>query len=275
MSMFHSPAEGPQTWHHGLMARYWAERRDADDLEVAYYAKAVERFGEPALDLCCGAGRILLPLLEQGLDVDGVDVSVDMLSHARRLADRRGLKPKLHAQAMHRLDLPRTYRTVLICDSFGIGGGRREALAALRCVYAHLEPGGALVFSHDLPYAEGEADWLQWLPGGHRVGPEPWPSSGQRHPLDGGEEVELITRERSFDPLRQESILELRARLWRDDVMVGQEEQTIVLPAFFAQEVTLMLETTGFSDIEVQGRYTERPASADDATVVFVARRPA
>ena len=73
--------------------------------------------------------------------------------------------------------------------------------------------------------------------------------------------MELITRERSFDPLRQESILELRARLWMDDVMVGQEEQTIVLPAFFAQEVTLMLETTGFSDIEVQGRYTEGPAS--------------
>ena len=268
-----SPTEGPQTWHHGLMARYWAERLHADDDELAYYAGAIERFGEPALDLCCGAGRILVPLLERGLDVVGVDVSADMLARSRQLASDRGLQPTLTQQAMHALDLPRTYRTIFICDSFGIGGGRHEALAALLRIHAHLAPGGALVFSHDLPYADDEAEWLRWLPGRRRGTPEPWPSSNERQALDGGEEVELITRERSFDPLRQETVLDLRARLWRGDHIVAQEEHAIVLPAFFAQEVTLLLEAAGFDDIEIQGRYTGRPASADDATVVFVAQR--
>src|SRR5512133_400957 len=121
------------TWHHGLVARWWAEFAAPEANELAFYRSIIERNTGPALDVACGVGRLLLPLLEAGLDVDGVDVSVDMLAHARRLADERGLSPALFAQAMHELDLPRRYRTIYICDSFGIGGVRREALGALEC----------------------------------------------------------------------------------------------------------------------------------------------
>ena len=264
----------PETWHHGLMARWWAEFNEPEAAELAFYRDAIERFGEPALDLACGAGRLLLPLLEAGLDVDGVDVSTDMLSQARRLADARGLSPSLTRQAMHELDLPRRYRTIFICDSFGIGGERRHAVRALERVFQHLEPGGALVFSHDLPYAEEEADWLRWLPG-RRGEPEPWPDEGDRRRAADGDELELLFRESSFDPLLQQSVLEVRARRWRDGEMVEQEEHRIVLPEYFAQEIVLMLDTAGFTEVEIQGRYTGAPATRDDATVVFLARRPA
>ena len=170
----------PTTWHHGLMARWWAEFNHPQADELAYYGGAIERFGEPALDVACGTGRILLPLLEAGLDVDGVDVSDDMLAQARRMADSRGLVPSLFRQAMHELELPRRYRTVYICDSFGIGGGRHEALGALARVLRHLEPGGAIVFSHDLPYGDEESEWLRWLPGRAGDHPQPWPASGDR-----------------------------------------------------------------------------------------------
>ncbi len=72
--------ETPQTWHFGLMARWWAEFNRAEPAELAYYQAAIERSGQPALDLGCGAGRLLLPLLAAGLDVDGVDLSPDMLA---------------------------------------------------------------------------------------------------------------------------------------------------------------------------------------------------
>jgi SAM-dependent methyltransferase len=76
------------TWHYGLIARWWAEFNLAEPEELAYYAAAIRRFGEPALDPGCGNGRILLPLLEQGLDVDGVDVSADMLALAGEAVSR-------------------------------------------------------------------------------------------------------------------------------------------------------------------------------------------
>jgi len=70
--------EQPQTWHYGVMARCWAENT-AEPEGLAYYGAAIERFGQPALDLGRGTGRILLPLLAAGYDVEGIDISADML----------------------------------------------------------------------------------------------------------------------------------------------------------------------------------------------------
>src|SRR5437762_6224243 len=46
----------PETWHHGLVARWWAEFNPPEADELAYYRNAIEHFGEPALDLACGVG---------------------------------------------------------------------------------------------------------------------------------------------------------------------------------------------------------------------------
>jgi SAM-dependent methyltransferase len=265
-----SDASTPETWHHGLMALWWAEFNHAEPDELAYYQGAIERFGQPALDLACGVGRIMLPLLEAGLDVDGVDASTDMLAHAERLAIERGLRPSLTAQAMHELDVPRRYRTIFICDSFGIGGGRREALGSLQRAFAHLEPGGALVFSHELPYSDDDEEWMRWRPGGRR-GPDPWPETGDRRTMADGDELELLVRTGSFDPLEQRWVLGLRGHRWRGERLVEQDEHQIVL---LAQEVLLMLDVAGFVEVEIQGRYTNAAASPEDTTVVFVARRP-
>ncbi len=68
------------TWHYGLIARWWAEFNSATPEELAYFRAAIRRFGEPAHDLGCGTGRILMPLLAEGFDVDGSDVSADMIA---------------------------------------------------------------------------------------------------------------------------------------------------------------------------------------------------
>ncbi len=265
----------PLTWHYGLMARWWAEFMQAEPAELAFYRTAIERLGQPALDLACGAGRLLVPLMEAGLDVDGVDVSPDMLAQADKLAAARGLHPTLTAQPIRELSLARRYGTIFICDSFGIGGPRSDDLEGLRRVLAHLEPGGALVFSHHLPYGDEESEWLRWLPQRHG-GAEPWPEAGDRRRATDDDELELVFRERSWDPLLQRSILEVRIRRWRDHQLVAQEEEhAIVLSAYFAQEVVTMLETVGFVDVEIQNAYTGAPATGDDTHVVFVARRPA
>jgi 2-polyprenyl-3-methyl-5-hydroxy-6-metoxy-1,4-benzoquinol methylase len=59
----------PQTWHYGLVAEWWAEF-NTDGPEIGYFGRFVER-RQPALDAGCGAGRLLLPWLRAGYDVDG------------------------------------------------------------------------------------------------------------------------------------------------------------------------------------------------------------
>jgi SAM-dependent methyltransferase len=145
--------ETPQTWHYGLVAKWWAEFNDGGP-EIAYFQKYVER-GQPALDVACGTGRLLIPYLQAGLDVDSCDVSPDMIALCCEKAERESLTPTLFVQPMHELGPPRTYRTIFVCGGFGLGSSREQDLEAVGRFYENLEPGGTLVLDNENPYSPG------------------------------------------------------------------------------------------------------------------------
>ncbi len=189
-----------ETWHHGLVERWWAEF-NLDGPEIDYFRRFVEG-GEPALDAACGTGRLLVPYLHAGLDVDGSDISPDMLSLARERAAREGLDPpNLHAQAMHELDLPRRYRTIFVCGGFGLGGTCEHDVEGLRRLYGHLEPGGTLVVDNETPYAQSFL-WRFWPKDERMKLPQPYRDEGDRRATSDGSEIELCSRVLEVDPLR-------------------------------------------------------------------------
>jgi SAM-dependent methyltransferase len=264
--------EQPQTWHYGLVARWWAEFNHADPMELAFYQHFIAHDGQPALDLACGTGRLLLPLLQAGFDVDGCDLSPDMLALCRERTQRAGLSPALVQQAFHELDLPREYRTIYICDSFGIGGRRGHDLEALRRCFHHLTPGGVLVFSHELPYEDAD-HWRYWLPEERERLPETWSESGNRKRAANGDEIELRGRLVDLDPLEQRVTSEMHVLLWREGKLLAEEIHTIQITLYFRNELLLMLADAGFADVEVRAGYSDSSATAADTTVVFVARK--
>ena len=150
--------------------------------EIDWFRPFVEA-GQPALDAACGRGRLLVPYLHAGLDVDGSDISPDMLEHVRERCEREGLHaPNLYAQAMHELDLPRRYRTIFVCGGFGLGGQREHDVEGLRRLYEHLEPGGTLVLDNEVPYSSQMGGWKFWKKDEERAGAATAVARGGRAP---------------------------------------------------------------------------------------------
>jgi SAM-dependent methyltransferase len=261
----------PQTWHYGLVAKWWAEF-NVETPEFDYFRRFVEGDGQPALDVACGTGRLLLPYLRAGLDVDGCDVSADMVALCRARAEREGFAPTLFVQPMHELDPPRRYRTIIVCGAVGLGSTRAQDQEAFRRFYEALEPGGLLVFDNEVPYSSPRR-WPYWLKEERAGLPEPWPPPGERNRASDGSELELRVRVVDFDPLDQCAHLELRASEWRDGELVAEEEHSLDMRAFFKDELVLMLERAGFGEVAVRGGHTDEEPSGDDEFLVFVARK--
>jgi SAM-dependent methyltransferase len=261
----------PQTWHYGLVARWWTEFNAAGPDELACFQAFIERGGQPALDLACGTGRLLLPLLRAGLDVDGCDLSPDMIALCRQRAAREGLAPSLYPQAMHALDLPRAYRTIFICGGFGLGGTRAQDAETLRRCHAQLAPGGTLVFDHHLPYGH-PGEWSHWVPESRPIFPQAWPDGSMRQRAADGDEIELRARLLAFDPLEQMQTRQIRASLWRGDALVAEEEHVLRENLYFRNEILELLAQAGFTEITVRGRYTDAAPTADATLLLFVAR---
>lgn len=261
----------PQTWHYGLVARHWAEH-NTDGPEIAYFQKQIERHGQPALDAGCGTGRLLIPFLRADLDVDGCDVSPDMLALCQEKAEREGLKPRLYQQALHELDLPRTYQTIVVCGAFGIGVSRQQDFIALQRFYQHLNPGGVLLLDNHLPYSDAK-EWQLWLKESRTQLPKPWPDTIGKTPPDDGSDYELYYRPAVLDPLEQRITRQMRTVLWREGQLIAEEEYTLYENLYFHHELRQMLEQAGYEIEAIQGDYTQAEATAEHDVIVFIARK--
>ena len=136
--------------YRGMVAKYWdLLRGDTSGWSSRpYFLAVIRQSGEPVLDVACGTGRLLLDYRREGVDIDGVDISPDMVEQCRQNARQAGLPVSLYVQSMQALDLPRRYRTIIVpSSSFLHLTGRDNARVALKRFRAHLAPGGQLAMS--------------------------------------------------------------------------------------------------------------------------------
>ena len=81
------------TEYTGMMAQFWDLLRGDSShwTDRFFYKEAVLQSGQPALDVGCGTGRLVLDFLADGIDIDGVDNSQEMLDYCRQKGAKLGL----------------------------------------------------------------------------------------------------------------------------------------------------------------------------------------
>ena len=136
-----------------------------------FYLEVIRKYGEPVLDVGCGTGRLLLDFLAQGIEIEGVDNSPDMLAVCRQKASALGLQPTLYEQYLENLSLPHLYRTILIPSStLQLIIEPSMVKQALQKVYDQLLPGGVVSASIMGLWQEGEPLHQSWEKSAVRTG---------------------------------------------------------------------------------------------------------
>ena len=236
------------------------------DFDHAFWLEVGRNAGGPVLDLGCGTGRLLLPLLEAGVDADGVDLSAPMLERLRAKAQAKGLDPRLLAGDMRDFTMPRLYRRVISAfNAFAHCETTDDQLATLRCCREHLEPGGALVLHISYP---GAALWLG------RDG-EPVLEHEAVHPATGNK-LQLWDR-RFMDAVNQSQRSEIEVRELDAGGHVAASLRFEARQRWvYLYELELLLSLAGFARWEIQGDFAGGKLERDDQQIIAWAwREPA
>jgi len=129
------------------LARFYDLQHAELTADLVFYMHFARQAGGAVLEMGCGTGRLLLPLVGAGIDVTGVDLSAAMLSLARsKLGDR---VPLIEGD-MRTVTLPGRYALIIISiNTFMHLLTTADQLDALTNLARHLTSRGRLII--DLP----------------------------------------------------------------------------------------------------------------------------
>jgi SAM-dependent methyltransferase len=224
--------------------------------DVEYYQAQLAGIGGPVLEPAVGTGRILIPLLESGLAVTGIDTSPDMLGACRQNCRDRRLDPVLHEADMRTFAEPEAYAAVIIpAGSIVLLDGRRDTVQALDSFRRCLRPGGRLVLDVPAPrLITGTAPMRHWTSGPFR-----WT---------------LQVLQTDFDAVANQVTHWLRYDKWADGELIAGELQPFRLQHWSLEEFRDLLAGAGFADVAVTADYQDGPPRADSDDWTFRAVRP-
>ena len=258
----------PDYEYSGMMALFWDFfRGDTSNWEDRLlFLEVIRRYGQPALDVGCGTGRILLDFLAQGIDIDGLDNSPEMLDLCRQKAQAQGLSPNLYLGQMQDLSLPRRYRVILVpSSSFQLLTEPDHARLAMQRFYDHLLPGGVLAMPFMRIHQDGDPLDSGWEPSGEKERPED------------GAIVRRWSRTR-YDPQTRLEHTEDRYQVTLHGQVLAEEyhQRSPATRDYTAGEALLLYRRAGFDQPQLVSGFSRdfAPACPDDQIVTAIGRRP-
>jgi SAM-dependent methyltransferase len=228
-----------------------------------FYVKLAREAKGPVLEIACGTGRILLPCLQAGADIEGLDYFAPMLNTLRKKAEALGLKPTLHQADMSDFQLPRKYALITITFNAFINNLTQEA--QIRCLERcreHLLPGGKLVFDIFFPglHIVGAAENTRVL------------EAEIPHPHTGLPMRMYDTR--TFDRVQQtqHSINELEFLDAAGNIQTVHRSE-VVMRYVYKEEMALLLRVAGFTSWEIYGDFEGTPLTQETQMMIVVAHK--
>ena len=233
--------------------------------EIDYWAKSIDDAGEPALELGSGTGRVLVPLLQRGYRVVGIDTSGDMMARCVAKCRENGLRPELHEQSMLNFHLDDRFGLIFL-DSGGLGlfTSDHDIEAVFQSVIGHLKPGGVFIYEFQpVPISEGanaeNGSWGRWE--------GDW--------LKGADGVVISwRRRRKYDPTTHIWTWLFVIEKFVNGALVETEADERTGRYFSVDEATRFAVSAGFGGSEATDWLSTEPPRVDSKVITVRCRKP-
>jgi SAM-dependent methyltransferase len=166
--------------------------------------------------------------------------------------------PELFVADLVNLQLPYRYEAIIIpSGSLMLIQDRSSSIQVLQNLYDHLDPGGKLIFDLFLPDITQPASI----------------DTSTIH-LPDGDTITVEVRTTEVNLLHQYKTNLIRYEQWHQGKLVGTEMQELTLRWYGMEELRLVLEKIGFTDIEVYADFNPGQSPTHSSQkFVYEARR--
>ena len=227
--------------------------------DVKFWLKQTKKYGDPVLELACGAGRITIPIAEEGYDITALDSSASMLA---KLKKRTFHLPnlKISKQLMQSFKFADPFRFCFISySSFQQLLTLEDQMTCLKNIHRHLHIDGKLGLDIGTCICEGPDS----LPFTHL-----YTEYNQQHK----EKISMFT---SFKTDRLNQI-----KHWKDRYLIesssGDKKEIInqlSLKECSRDYMELLLPACGFKIVEIWGSFREGLPNQDSHNLLILAEK--
>lgn len=223
------------------------------DEDIPFYLDIARLAKGRVLDIGCGTGRVMRPLLDAGLDVVGLDLSAAMLELANQKLTSLGYSPQLVKGDMRTFDVQGEFGAAIIpyCAMIYMlnDHDRRQVFDR---VYKHLSPGGLLAFDFDA--------------GSNRIGQsQPWLGIQGVNPLTGEVLVNTVQMNGLSEEVRVINQINYRTKAGLTKIEVTASVEASVR----ADKMEVLLSQTGFVVENVFKDYDRSTYDGGDECIII------
>lgn len=221
--------------------------------DIEYYFDKLSAIKGRVLEAGVGTGRMLIPLVEKGLIVDGVDLSREMLTACQANIIQHKIESALYLQDLTDLDLPDPYEAIIMPTGSFCLLPKSKIKATLTSFYNHLEENGQLIFDIELP--------IDFIAGEISV---------SSYPLAEQTGLLFTSTSETIDWHSQSTSYIHRYELLNNGKIAQSEVSNFVLHWYSVSELELLLAAIGFTTISHEIGYGK---DEDSSLITIIAKK--
>lgn len=234
--------------------------------DIAFYRDIAKKTDGSIIDLCCGSGRISVPLAKDGKTVTGVDISQALLQRLENDKDKQkqDVQNRLSSvrQNVAALDVEKDAALVIMAfNSFNCLIDMGTQYQTLLRIREHLKPGGHVVFDMANPFM-------------HCIEGLPTPELAfERTELETGKKYARFV---CSSPMQTDQTQTVHGWYDRteDDGTLKRFPYSVRWRLVFHGEIALMLAMSGLNLLQIEGGFKGEPYMRDSMRMVIRAQKP-